>query len=744
MGKSVKKSTRKYEKNQLKDALERRKAGAKIKQRQQIKLKRKAKNAEFSRKNDDEHGAAQSAEVEDPIAKISVDQFFQDGIQIPKKTIKVQGFKSTERQANKRKRQKQAQDEENLSESSEAHISDLSDNDIEESGEEDDIGMSKDVMDSLAEKDPDFYKFLKENDPETLDFDENVNLSEISDFGVSDEEQPRKKRKKRKSLEDDELDEQIDSSVVQTATVEKWTKAMKEHHSLRAMRQVVLAFRAAAHVNEDGNKHKYSISSPEVYHNLVITALENIPCVLQHHLPVKESSGKSRVSTDCKKFKTLTPLLKSHSISMNHLLSNLSDSSTIKATLSSITLLIPYIVHFKKLLKIIIKTVVDIWGDISHTEAIRITAFLALRRLVVVGDAGTREAVLKTVYQGLVRSSRNTTIHTINGINLMKNSASELWGIDATVGYATGFTFIRQLAIHLRNSITKNQKESYKTVYNWQYLHSLDFWSCVLSEHCSPLKEAENGKESDLRPLIYPTVQITLGALRLIPTAMYFPLRFHLIRSLLRLSRATGTYIPLASSLLEVLNSNEMRNPPKSSTLKPIDFALNYKASKSYLHTRVYQDSIGEEVVELFAEFFVIWCTHIAYPELALPVIVMLKRWLKDVKSKNKGNKNVKVSNLIVLLLQKLEINSRWIEERRSKVDFAPNNRVGVDEFLKGFDWEKTPLGAYVAGQRKLKAEKMKLVEDGRRKEEETKKKMDRGQERNDIDINESSEGESC
>lgn len=739
----MKKSTRKYEKNQLKDALERRKAGAKIKQRQQIKLKRKAKNAEFSRKNDPEHGAPPSTEVEDPIAKISVDQFFQDGIQIPKKKIKAQGLKSKDGQASKRKRQKQAQDEETLLEDSVAQESDLSQSDLGESGDEDDIGMSKDVMDGLAEKDPEFYKFLKENDPETLDFDENANLSEINDLSASDEELPRKKRKKTKSSEDDELDEQVDSSDVQIATVEKWTKAMKEHHSLRAMRQVVLAFRAAAHVNEDGNKHKYSISSPEVYHNLVITALENIPWVLQHHLPIKESSGKCRVSTDSKKFKTLTPLLKSHSISMNHLLSNLSDSSTIKVTLSSITSLIPYIVSFKKLLKIIIKTVVDIWGDFSHSEAIRITAFLALRRLMIVGDAGTREAVLKTIYQGLVRSSRNTTVHTIHGINLMKNSASELWGIDATVGYATGFTFIRQLAIHLRNSITKNQKESYKTVYNWQYLHSLDFWSCVLSEHCSPFKEAEKGKESELRPLIYPAVQITLGALRLIPTAMYFPLRFHLIRSLLRLSRATGTYIPLASSLLEVLNSNEMRNPPKSSTLKPIDFALNYKAPKQYLHTRVYQDSIGEQIAELFAEFFVIWCTHIAYPELALPVVVMLKRWLKDVKSRNKGNKNVKVSNLIILLLQKLETNSKWIEERRAKVDFAPNNRVGVDEFLKGFDWEKTPLGAYVAGQRKLKAEKLKLEEDGRRQEEENTKKFDRRQERKEIDISESSEEDS-
>jgi nucleolar complex protein 2 len=322
----------------------------------------------------------------------------------------------------------------------------------------------------------------------------------------------------------------------------------------------------------------------------------------------------------------------------------------------------------------------------------------------------------------------------------MKNSAAELWGIDQSVGYTTGFTFIRQLAIHLRSSITNNQKESFKTVYNWQYVHSLDFWSCVLSEHCSPLKEAESGKPSQLRPLIYPTVQVTLGAMRLIPTATYFPLRFLMMRSLLRLSRATGTYIPLASALLEVLNSAEMKKPPKASTLKSLDFASNYKAPKSYLRTRVYQDGVGEQVAELFSEFFVLWSTSIAFPELALPVIVMLKRWLKDANNKNSGNRNTKVNSGFVLLIQKLEANGKFIEEQRAKVDFAPNNRAGVDGFLKGFEWEKTPLGAFVVGQRKQREEKAKMLEEGRR-EEDRKKKADRDKEIVAQDTDESMEG---
>lgn len=746
MVKSTKKSTRKFEKNHLKDVLEKRNAGKKIKQRQQVKAKRQARNkqdAEFLGRND---GATQSENnglsKEDSFGEMNMDDFFQGGFDIPEQPEKKRQAKAA---LGKRKRTKLEEDQDDA-DSSEVSIEEApvaSDSEAED-GEEDKTGMSKQTMDALAEKDPEFYKFLQENDPEALEFDEDADLAEVDELSEEEEEEPKKKKqkqsKKNQAEEEDSDEEAVDSVEVTKVMVKKWTKALKEQHSLRAMRQVVLAFRAAAHVNEDdGKEYKYSISNPDVYHDLLITALEYVPVVLNHHIPVKENAtGKIKMSMDSKKFKTLTPLLKSHTTSLQHLLITLSDAPTLKLTLSSINPLLPYLLSFKKILKNLIKTVVDIWSDASSTEATRITAFLALRRLAVIGDPGLREVVLKTVYQGLIKGSRTTSIHTIQGINLMKNSAAELWGIDQEVGYTTGFTFIRQLAIHLRSSITNNQNESFKTVYNWQYVHSLDFWSCVLSEHCSSLKEAENGKESPLRLLIYPTVQVTLGAMRLIPTSTYFPLRFQLMRSLLRLSRATGTYIPLASALLEVLNSAEMKKPPKQSTLTSLDFASNYKAQKSYLKTRVYQDGVGEQVAELLSEFFVLWSTSIAFPELALPVIVMLKRWMKDVSGKKTGNNNQKVKSMFVLLIQKLEATSKFIEEKRAKIDFAPNSRAGVEGFLKGFEWEKTPLGAFVVGQRKQREEQAKMLEEQRREERKKRQleseKEKAGGEREDVE----------
>jgi len=171
-----------------------------------------------------------------------------------------------------------------------------------------------------------------------------------------------------------------------------------------------------------------------------------------------------------------------------------------------------------------------------------------------------------------------------------------------------------------------------------------------------------------------------------------------------------------------------MRKAPKSTTLKPLEFDTAIRAAKSYLRTRTYQDGVGEQVQELLGEFFGLWAKNVAFPELALPVIVMLKRWLKEVNNRvpGAGNKNQKLNTAIQLLVQKLEANTKMVEERRAKVDFAPNDRRGVESFLDDLEWEKTPLGAFLAGQRKVREEKAKLVEEGRKQEEERRQEEKR------------------
>ena len=62
-------------------------------------------------------------------------------------------------------------------------------------------------------------------------------------------------------------------------------------------------------------------------------------------------------------------------------------------------------------------------------------------------------------------------------------------------------------------------------------------------------------------------------------------------------------------------------------------------------------------------------------------------------------------------MIEKLEAQAKWIEEKRDKIDFAPNKRDKVDRFLLNEDREKTPLGGWVKVQRKVEEQKRATLE---------------------------------
>jgi nucleolar complex protein 2 len=198
----------------------------------------------------------------------------------------------------------------------------------------------------------------------------------------------------------------------------------------------------------------------------------------------------------------------------------------------------------------------------------------------------------------------------------------------------------------------------------------------------------------------------------LIPTSRYFPLRFHVIRSLLSLSAHTKTYIPLVPSLVEPLSSAEFTHKPKPSTLAPLDFEYHIRAPAAYPRTRAYQDSLAEEITFLLLESQALMSTSISFPEMSIPVVTLLKRF-----TKKNGGKGGKATSLFKVLIDKIETTAKWVNEKRKNVEFAPNDRQQVEDFLQGVDVETTAVGAYWKLQKKVRTAKRKEVEKAAREE---------------------------
>ncbi|KAK0497753.1 Noc2-domain-containing protein [Armillaria luteobubalina] len=552
----------------------------------------------------------------------------------------------------------------------------------------------------LAETDPEFYKYLQENDKELLQFDPSADAVNNDD-----------------SDEDIEGDTAMGEAVVRPGLtsdiIRGWQKALLEHRSLRALRKLLVAFRSAVHMNEEDQVLAWSIDSSSVYNKLIATALRFTPVVLEHHVPYKKlPNGKFKPPTQTQKFKTLQKLILSCFHNIIHLLSQLTDNETIELAVTESAKIIPYVVSSRKTIKLYLKKCLELWS--SAEDSIRIASFLAIRKLASATDDSILDNVLKGTYLTLVRSSKSTTAHTIPAINLMKNSASEIFCLDHAASYQLAFGYIRQLAIHLRNSMKIKSKESYKQVYNWQYVHSIDFWSLVLSRACDVDPESRQDGEGELKPLIYPLVQVSLGAIKLISSSRSYPFHLHIIRSLLHLTRHTQVYIPISPYLLPILAST-LSSSSKSSTLKPLDLEVQIRCPQQYQKTRVYAEGVIEESSFLLAEWLSSAAVQgsIAFPEIVIPILVTLRRSLKAARVGSGSGKDLGV---IKTLIERVEESARWVESRRKNLKIAPARQGDVDAWQDEAKSKvgDSPLARYVKVQRKAREKRRELVEKAR------------------------------
>lgn len=614
--------------------------------------------------------------------------------------------------------------------------SDFEDDDL--SGLEDDdeeVDPTRHMADlkALAEKDPEFFKYLQENDAELLNFDENTNVGgddvEMSegddDEGDSDEEKEEEeegskkgKGKGKESKRDKQKAAKKKNQILTKELLKTWQKNILETRSFKSLRRLLIAFRSAAQsgteAEHDGDKERYEIQSPAVFNKLIVTTLKYTPMVFSAQIPYKEVSGKFKLASNSKAYATAQRLIKSYFVSLQSLLATTSSDSGIPSlAVSESGKLVPWIVGNRKVARAWTKMLLGLYD--SAADETRVAAFLALRKLAVAADHSLRETVIKGTYATLLASSRQTSMYTLPSITLMKNAASELFLLpgkpEGEQAYQLSFGYIRMLAILLRKGVKEGSKDAFKSVYNWQFVHAVDFWSIVLSASCDKERLAERGQESPLQQLLYPLIQVALGAIRLVPTSRYYPLRFHLVRSLLRIVQRTSTFIPLSTPLFEILNSPELSKRSKPSTLKPLDWEYYLKCPTSYQRTRVYADALAEETVHLLTEFFGgSLSKSIAFPELALPAIVTLKRLSKKTLQ-NKGQ--VKLSGMVKILIEKLESNSKWIEYKREQVEFGPMKRDKVERFLKDEDEARTPMGTHLKLMRRAREARKATLERG-------------------------------
>lgn len=551
----------------------------------------------------------------------------------------------------------------------------------------------KEEMKKLSQSDPEFHKYLQENEQSLLEFgedyeaddddedegggeddDDNEVDNDEEDAMMEEEEAP--KKKKDKKGKDDE--EEVDDSpyiVLTPKLLMQYEQGAFKSHGVKGLKRIISAYKTAAHMSdanaeegEQRGRKAYHIEDSAVFDRLMAVCLRQCHEEFRYHLlgegsGVEPESGAGGDDDDddeededvankpvnpkllakSKRWIQVGPILQAFLKSTLHLLSEAKEPQLLSFVLKSLANYVPFMTAYPRVAKACLKTLTNLWSASLDTseeyQVVRLDAFLRIRQMALTQPFPFIEQCLKSTYLAYAKRAKFATAASLTSLlptlTFMGNCVVELYSLDYASSYQHAFVYIRQLALHLRSAIQKKTPEAFRVVYCWQYIHCLKLWTAVL---CSAAGQSDDEAQL-MKSLIFPLTEVIFGVIRLVPTTRHLPLRLHCVRLLQQIAASSELFVPTTSVLLEVLDLKELYLKPKrvdtrGKDVRGIRLPLILKLPKEgALRTAEQLDACLAEVFVLLNREIDLYRYSAGFPEFSVRICQRLRKYSKDTKN---------------------------------------------------------------------------------------------------------------
>ena len=251
------------------------------------------------------------------------------------------------------------------------------DSDSDSSSEELSEELHKQQMQKLAKKDPEFHKFLMENNKDLLEFGEDESDSDGDDADADEDEDEELPAPTPDPSPTPTPDDSSNSLIVTISFLKSLEKKVfsPTNPSLKALRKYISIFNSATHMGDvDSEKEtRYIINDPQVLNRIIVFGLNRLSDTFQthflpppspttpvydEHTPIKESVLKKS-----KSWKTGQPILKSFYKATLHFLTITKEPTTHIHVLKSLPRYVPMLTPFPRLAAAFLKTLTKSWSS---------------------------------------------------------------------------------------------------------------------------------------------------------------------------------------------------------------------------------------------------------------------------------------------------------------------------------------------------------------------------------------------
>ncbi|CAI5443305.1 unnamed protein product [Caenorhabditis angaria] len=554
-------------------------------------------------------------------------------------------------------------------------------------------GMKKHKLDleKLAQTDPEFFKFLQQEDADLLNLQEEEDDDGIDEEDLEDEEL----ELDEENEEDDEDSDENDEIEGKEKKKVRKPKAKTDHSTGRLIvdstvysyLQQVLALEdentpidasdakmaidvfvaCVARVGANIEAPKYIINEQSIFEAVIRLCFQAMPHVLHRLLNAKKDEMTGKIAFSKTAIKKYQNCVRTYLHAMIVFLNEVQTVDVISSSLKAITRLVDVYAHFARMTKLLIKSITRVWS--RKTLECRLSAFVCMN-LLVKNYPQHFVLLYKTAYVSFVANSKIVTNETWPLLQFMHRTFAELTLLYPDEAYKYAFVYIRQTAVHLRNAmIAKGRKDLIFSIYNWQMMQCMYIWVRVIAR-----SHSVNGAES-IAELVYPLIQVILGIFRLCNAPTFLPLRLHCCQLLIQLQASCTNYVPILQFSCDTLEElvRELKTKPKPSkgAVKIPDIECTLKISSQFTDLPQWRKTACESVFRVMIQAAHLLSSNAAFSDVILPINHRISSILENVK-------NSDYTHLFRGLQTKLKEHSKFVLDVLARKDVRLNDEMQI------------------------------------------------------------------